>query len=140
MAYETCFYCSDEYKDYMKDVAKLSHSRVYLNNEQEYPGRCYVVLDSHKTELFQLDEEELAGYMSNVAQVAKAIQAAFQPDKINYAVYGDIDSHVHFHIVPKTKAGKCWGWPFELTGEEGKKKLLTHEQYEETIARIREHL
>lgn len=34
MAHDNCFYCTDEYKDYMKEVAKLSHSRVYLNNEQ----------------------------------------------------------------------------------------------------------
>lgn len=135
-----CFYCSDEYKDYMKEVALLPYARVYLNNEQEYPGRCYVVLNSHKTELFQLDEDELAGFMSDVAKVAAAIQAAFAPDKINYAVYGDIDSHVHFHIVPKHRTSKNWGWPFELTGEEGRKKFLTEEQYAETVALIRRHL
>lgn len=135
-----CFYCSDEYKDYMKEVALLEYARVYLNNEQEYPGRCYVVLNSHKTELYELDDEELAGFMNDVARVADAVNKVFKPDKINYAVYGDIDSHVHFHVVPKRKDGKCWGWPFELTGEEGKKKYLTAAQYDETVALIRQYL
>lgn len=140
MNHDNCFYCTDEYKDYMKEVAILPHSRVYLNNEQEYPGRCYVVLDIHKTELFQLDDDKLAGYMKDVAKVAQAIQQVFSPDKINYAVYGDIDSHIHFHLVPKTRAGKMWGWPFELTGEEGKKKFLTEEQYQSIIDKLKAHL
>jgi hypothetical protein len=33
-----------------------------------------------------------------------------------------------------------WGWPFELTGEEGKKKFLTEEQYQSIIDKLKAHL
>jgi diadenosine tetraphosphate (Ap4A) HIT family hydrolase len=124
----------------MKEVCKLQVSTVYLNNEQEYHGRCTVVLNNHKTELFQLDVEERNQYMSDVAKVSEALKKEFAADKINYAVYGDIDSHIHFHVVPKHKHSKNWGWSFELTAGEGNEKFLTNEEYAMTIERIRQHL
>lgn len=135
-----CFYCTDEYKGYMKEVCKMQVSTVYLNNEQEYLGRCTVVLNSHKTELFQLDDEERNRFMSDVAMVAEAVKNEFAAEKINYAVYGDIDSHIHFHVVPKHKNSKNWGWSFELTAGEGKEKFLSEAEYETAIERIRKHL
>ena len=135
-----CFYCSDEYKKYMKKVAVLPHSRVYLNNEQEYVGRCVVVLKSHKQELFELTPDELHGFMDDVANVANAINSVFNPDKINYAIYGDIDSHIHMHVVPKHKGCKNWGWPFEITAIDTPVKYLNDNEYGKVIEDIRCHL
>ncbi|MBP1988836.1 HIT family protein [Paenibacillus eucommiae] len=69
----------------MKEICKLQVSTVYLNNEQEYQGRCTVVLNAHKTELFQLEDEERNQYMSDVAKVAEALKEEFAAEKINYA-------------------------------------------------------
>jgi diadenosine tetraphosphate (Ap4A) HIT family hydrolase len=135
-----CFYCTDAHKDYMREICRLSSSVVYLNNEQEYQGRCVVALNYHRTELFQLSSAERSSYLDDVANVARAVHQAFAPAKINYAVYGDIDSHIHFHVVPKHRTSKNWGWPFELTAGAGKEKFLTEREYTETIARIRSHL
>ena len=44
--------------------------------------------------------------------VARAIERAFNADKINIAVYGDIVTHIHMHVVPKWKNGSEWGVPF----------------------------
>jgi ATP adenylyltransferase len=135
-----CFYCTDAHQDYMKEICRLSASTVYLNNEQEYRGRCVVALNEHHTELFHLPAPLRAAYMDDVAAVAQAVQRAFAAEKINYAVYGDIDSHVHFHVVPKHRTSKNWGWPFELTAGAGKEKFLTEEETRETIAAIRREL
>ena len=35
--------------------------------------------------------------------------------KINYAIYGDIVSHFHVHLVPKHRDGLQWGGPFTDT-------------------------
>lgn len=135
-----CFYCSDEWKDYYKEVAEFRESYVYLNNEQAYPGRCAVVTKKHYTELFQLSDEELSVYMQEVARVAKAISEAFDADKINYSICGDIDSHIHFHIVPKKKGEKDWGQQFEMAGKEGEQVFLSEEEYRSVISRIRKFL
>ncbi len=123
-----------------KEVCQLEVSTVFLNNEQEYPGRCYVTLNSHKTELFELDDEERNKFMSDVSRVAEALKQAFGADKINYAVYGDIDAHIHFHVVPKHKHSKNWGWSFELTCGEGQKKFLNDYEYTQTIHLIKRYL
>ena len=35
--------------------------------------------------------------------------------KINYAIYGDLVSHFHVHVVPKQRDGLQWGGPFTDT-------------------------
>lgn len=124
----------------MKEICRLSVSTVFLLNEQEYRGRCVVALHAHHTELFQLSSDLLASYAKDVANVAQAVKHAFSAEKINYAVYGDIESHLHFHVVPKHRTSKNWGWPFELTAGEGREKFLSPEETAETIAAIRREL
>lgn len=140
MSNAPCFYCTDEHKAYMKEVCRLEVSTVFLNNEQEYPGRCFVVLNEHKTELFQLSPALRAKYLDEVAAVAQALHRLFAPDKINYAVYGDIDSHLHFHVVPKHRHSKNWGMPFEVTAGPGRETFLTDEAYQERAALIRREI
>jgi diadenosine tetraphosphate (Ap4A) HIT family hydrolase len=76
--------------------------------------------------------------MRDVAQVAAAIEKAFQPDKINYGAFGDTMPHVHFHIVPKYKDGYTWGKMFEMNPSEN--LHLTEEQYGALIDQIKSHL
>lgn len=135
-----CFYCTDEHKHYMQEICRLDASTVFLHNEQEYPGRCIVVLNDHKTELFQLSPTQRANYMDNVAAVAHAVHRLFTPVKINYAVYGDIDSHIHFHVVPKHHHSKNWGMPFEVTTGQGRQKFLTPQEYQDRVDLIRHEL
>jgi len=136
----SCFFCSDEWKDYYKEIIELDQSYVYLNNEQAYLGRCAVVTKKHYTELYQLSKEELSVYMQEVAMVANTVANAFSADKINYSICGDIDSHIHFHIVPKKRGGKDWGRQFEMSGKEGEQVFLTEDEYQSVIAGIRKYI
>jgi len=52
--------------------------------------------------------------MSDVCQVATAIQKAFSPTKINYGAYSDKLPHLHFHLVPKYENGFEFGGVFEM--------------------------
>ena len=104
---EKCFYCEkgEKLNSLMLKICDLEYSTVYLNRDQKHKGRCIVAFKEHKTEYFQLTEAENKGYFLEVSKVAKAIYEVFQPDKINYATYGDGVPHVHMHIVPKYKNG-----------------------------------
>lgn len=135
-----CFFCSGEHESYYKFVANLKNSYVYLNNEQAFRGRCAVITKKHYTELFQMDRDELAGYICEVARVAKAVSIAFNADKINYCICGDIDSHIHFHIVPKHKGAKDWGVQFTMSDPPEKQVLLDDQQYQEIIEKIQKYL
>ena len=134
-----CFYCENGEKLHssMIPICELKYSNVYLNRDQKHRGRCIVDFKDHKTEYFQLTEEENAGYFSELAKVAKAIWDEFHPDKINYATFGDGVPHVHVHVVPKYKGGLNWGEPFDDTLA---MKLLSDEEYEEMVHALRKRI
>lgn len=131
-----CFYCEngEKLRSLMIEIASTPVATIYLNRDQKHPGRCVVALNSHKTEYFQLDEAERNAFFEAVAETARAIDAVFHPDKINYATFGDLVPHVHVHVVPKYKDGLQWGAPFD---DSVAKKLLTDEEYADRIAGLR---
>ena len=81
-------------------ICDLSVSTLILFREQSHPGRCIVAYKDHVSEIVNLTDEERNAYFADVNRAAKAIHAAFHPDKINYGAYGDTGCHLHFHLVP----------------------------------------
>ncbi len=132
-----CFYCENGEKlnSLMLPICELAYSRVFLNRDQKHRGRCVVQFKEHKTEYFQLTPEENAGFFAELSKVAKAVWELYQPDKLNYATFGDGVPHVHVHLVPKYKDGLNWGEPFD---DSLPKKLLSDGEYEEMIEQLRE--
>jgi len=118
-------------------ICELSVSTLILFKEQSHPGRCIVAYKDHVSELVNLTDEERNAYFADVARAAKAIHAAFKPNKVNYGAYGDTGCHLHFHLVPKYKDEYEWGGVFEMNPG---KTLLTDEQYAEMIEKIKANL
>ena len=98
-----CLYCqnNETLHNLMIEIAQLSVSRVFLFKEQTYRGRCLVAYKDHVNDLNELSDEERNAFMADVNRAAKAIHAAFHPDKLNYGAYGDTGCHLHMHIVPR---------------------------------------
>ncbi|MCB2305833.1 HIT family protein [Clostridium estertheticum] len=135
-----CFYCVKDARltNLMIEVCKLEASTLYLFKEQTYKGRCVVAYNGHKSELFNLTDEERSKFMGDVSRVAGALNKAFLPDKINYGAYADTMTHLHFHIVPKYKGGPSFGGTFEMSPSD--KVLLKDEEYNLLISKIKENL
>jgi ATP adenylyltransferase len=106
-----CFYCTKDgrLQELMTEICRLDHSTVYLFKDQTFRGRCVVAYREHYTELFQLEPAALHKYMDEVARVAAVISKNLRPQKISYAIFGDLVSHIHFHLVPKYAVGPLWG-------------------------------
>ena len=137
---EDCQYCTKDRRltEIMIEICPLQVSTLYLFREQTHRGRCVVALNAHQTELFGLDDETLCAFSRDTARAAAAVQRAFGPDKINYAVYGDLVPHLHYHIVPKYRDGACWGKPFEVNPPD--KTLLGDEGYQAVIQKIARYM
>ncbi|MBU3154145.1 HIT family protein [Clostridium estertheticum] len=135
-----CFYCVKDARltNLMIEVCKLEASTLYLFKEQTYKGRCVVAYNGHKSEIFNLTDEERSKFMGDVSRVAGALNKAFSPDKINYGAYADTMTHLHFHIVPKYKGGPSFGGTFEMSPKD--KVLLKDEEYNLLINKIKENL
>ena len=118
-------------------ICDLSVSQLILFKEQSHPGRCIVAYKDHVSEMVNLSDEERNAFFADVNRAAKAIHAAFHPDKVNYGAYGDTGCHLHFHLVPKYKDGYEWGGVFAMNPGE---KYLTDAEYEEMMEKIRKEL
>ncbi len=115
-------------------ICDLSVSILILFREQSHPGRCIVAYKDHVSEMVDLSDEERNAFFADVARAARAIHAAFHPDKVNYGAYGDTGCHLHFHLVPKYKDGEEWGGVFAMNPG---KVRLTEAEYQEMAARIK---
>ena len=65
-------------------ICDLKVSSLILFKEQSHPGRCIVAYKDHVSEIVDISEEERRLFFEDVAHAAKAIHAAFHPDKLNY--------------------------------------------------------
>ena len=134
-----CLYCqnNDTLKQLMIKICDLEVSQLFLFKEQSYLGRCNVVYNDHGVDLHELSNEQRDAYMRDVASVGRAIDKAFNPDKINYGAYADTISHLHFHVVPKYKDGYGFGGIFEMNPQ---KVSLSDAKYAEIIEKIKAEL
>lgn len=136
---QNCGYCmKDSHLDpFGIYICDLDASVLVLFKEQSHPGRCIVAYKDHVSELVDLTDEERGAFFADVARAAKAIHAAFHPDKVNYGAYGDTGRHLHFHLVPKYRDEYEWGGVFQM---DPKQKRLTPEEYADMIAKIKAEL
>ncbi len=131
-------YCSRDSRvsDLMIEIAELKVSTFYFFREQTHPGRCILAFNKgHKGEVFELTEQERIDFVDDLAKAAGAIQKVFNPDKINYASFGDKGPHLHFHLVPKYKDGAKWGGIFEMMPED--KIFLDEKKYNDYIRALK---
>ncbi|MBQ7955343.1 MAG: HIT family protein [Lachnospiraceae bacterium] len=118
-------------------ICELEVSSLILFKEQSKPGRCIVAYKDHVSEIVNISEEERNAFMADVTKAAKAIHAAFSPDKLNYGAYGDTGCHLHMHLVPKYKDKDEWGGTFQMNPA---KVYLTDAEYAEMIEKIKANL
>jgi diadenosine tetraphosphate (Ap4A) HIT family hydrolase len=60
----------------------------------------------------ELSDAEAGAYGREVLRVGRAIEAAFQPVKLNYNLLGNTMPHLHTHVVPRYADDPRPGWPF----------------------------
>ena len=115
-------------------ICDLEVSSLILFKEQSKPGRVIVAYKDHVSEIVNISEEERNLFMADVTRAAKALHAAFKPNKVNYGAYGDTGCHLHVHLVPKYEGGDEWGGTFTM---DPKKKTLSDEEYASMIAELK---
>ncbi len=131
-----CGYCAggDVLAAYGIPICDLDVSQLILFKEQSKPGRCIVAYKDHVSEIVNISDADRDAFFADVCRAAKAIHAAFHPDKLNYGAYGDTGCHLHMHLVPKYKDGDEWGGVFQMNPG---KVFLSDGEYAEMIEKIK---
>ena len=136
---KACLYCTNNetLHNLMIEICHLRVSRLFLFKDQTYRGRCLVAYDGHVNDLNELNDQQRNDFMADVAQATRAMQRAFNPEKINYGAYSDKLSHLHFHLAPKYVDGPDYGGVFQMNPG---KVYLSDAEYQELIAKIKKEL
>ncbi|GAB4354505.1 MAG: HIT family protein [Methylohalobius crimeensis] len=75
--------------------------RVLWVEDDDYPGYCRVILNSHRQEMTDLPESERQELMAVVFAAEAALRETARPDKVNLASLGNQVPHLHWHVIPR---------------------------------------
>jgi diadenosine tetraphosphate (Ap4A) HIT family hydrolase len=86
----------------------------YLGRYPLRPGYSYVIWNGrHVAEPSELSRDEAAGFWTDVALVAAAIEECYRPAKMNWFHLGNGVPHLHVHLVPRPHDDARAGIPLE---------------------------
>lgn len=135
-----CYYCErdEAFRELLFELCDLRISKVFLCKDQTLPGRCTIMFNGgHYDELYQIPKAERDLFLDDVCLLAQTIQELFRADKINYAIYGDNVTHVHFTICPKYRGRLGFGGPFVLFPDPSERVYLDPLEYDERMQLLR---
>lgn len=92
-------------------IVEFTYSIAYLNLDQSYRGKTIVVFKEHFDTLLEVPKDIFDAANAEMLKIASALDKAFVPDRLNFAILGNVVPHVHWHIVPRYKADPNWGGP-----------------------------
>ena len=102
-------------------VKELETGYVVIGDYQHFYGYALFLCKEHKTELSQLEISFRNKFLSEMADVAAAVERAFPCDKMNYELLGMGDGHLHWHLNPRrdgdleghgyNEKGPIWWYP-----------------------------
>ena len=113
----SCEFCKqsvDPYAQYLLVTTK--YWRIYLADQQNYPGRCFIPLNRHCKSLPELTDAEWKEFHL----ITKAVEAIWRERLhmscgnwaclMNGAYAKEVpDPHVHFHFVPRYRTPVSFG-------------------------------
>lgn len=87
----------------------------YLERRTTLPGYgTFIWNRGHVVEPTQLTDEEAVGYWRELLRVARAVEQAYKPIKVNYLTFGNLTPHLHTYIMPRYADDPSPGRPMPL--------------------------
>ncbi len=120
-------------------VWAFPHSVALLGAWQFYTGYCVLASREHATELSQLADAVRRAYLDEMCLLARAIESAFRPHKLNYELLGNQVAHLHWHVFPRSaddpaRLSPVWLALDEAERDEGRRRQLLGSADRGTVA------
>ncbi|AYV69855.1 HIT family protein [Niallia circulans] len=84
-------------------VKELETGYIVIGDHQYFKGYTLFLCKEHKNELHELDSDFKEKFLVEMSRVSEAVYKAFKPIKLNYELLGNGDSHMHWHIFPRSE-------------------------------------
>jgi diadenosine tetraphosphate (Ap4A) HIT family hydrolase len=99
-------------------IRAAEHSDSYLQKRGKVRGYTVVIWRGrHVAEPTELSEDEAAAYWREVLDVAGALEAEYQPFKMNIEMLGNTTPHLHTHLRPRYENDPAPFGPLRHEGE-----------------------
>jgi diadenosine tetraphosphate (Ap4A) HIT family hydrolase len=82
-------------------VVRTATGYVNLADVQYHEGYTVFVAKRCVAELHHLVDDERDAFLQEMAEVARAVFEAFEPQKLNYELLGNGAPHLHWHLFPR---------------------------------------
>lgn len=92
-------------------VGDLALCRVLAINDADYPWLILVPRRADIVEIIDLDDNDQALLMNEIAQASRFLKAITGCDKLNIGAVGNIVPQLHVHIVARRKDDPLWPKP-----------------------------
>ncbi len=119
----------------MVDVVELPCSWLDAEPVDVLKGTCCVVSKVHAVELYDLTDEQLLGYMKDLAVCARALKKVTDAVKINYEFHGNSAPHLHCHLYPRYMDDPFPGQPIDY--RQKKADLYAEGEFDRFVAEMR---
>ena len=109
-------------------VAELETGYVVLCDYQSYKGYTLFICKQHVAELHELAEPDRALFLMEMTKVAQSVYQAFHPNKLNYELLGNVNTHLHWHIIPRLRTDVSPNLPIWALPEENRSYIPTTQE------------
>lgn len=104
--------------------------RVIQVDDPLFPGYFRVIWNKHIAEMSDLTDDERQLLEKVLLTVEKVVREQMQPDKINWAQFGNMVPHLHWHIIARYRDDShfpesIWGLKQREVAEEKVQQLKT---------------
>lgn len=82
-------------------VARLEVSALGLYDDARFPGRCLLVYEGHQEHFDDLSAADAGAFLEDARRAARVIRFLPQVERVNYAVLGNTEPHLHMHLIPR---------------------------------------
>ena len=111
-------------------VWKNKELRVIQVDDPLFPGYFRVIWNKHIAEMSDLTDDERQLLEKVLLTVEKVVREQMQPDKINWAQFGNMVPHLHWHIIARYRDDShfpesIWGLKQREVDEEKVQQLKT---------------
>lgn len=82
-------------------IARTAHVSAGLYDDHRFPGRCLLVWHEHVEHLDELSADEGLAFLTAIQELMVAIKGATGSARVNVAVLGNQEPHLHAHLIPR---------------------------------------
>lgn len=92
-------------------IGALNLSNILLMNDNRYPWIILVPRINGVCDITDLSIQQRAEFTEEINHVADLMKQAYQPDRLNIAMLGNIVPQLHCHIIARYKEDFAWAKP-----------------------------